>query len=68
MYSRALSLSCAVVALLSICVVAEAKEKDRFSNSWAVEVRGGAEKAEELALKHGFSNLGQVSNYLLNQN
>ena len=56
-----MSLSCATVALLLICVVTEAKEKDRYSNSWAVEVRGGAEKAEELARKYGFVNFGQVS-------
>ena len=32
-----------------------------FSNSWAVEVRGGPEVADDLARKHGFVNRGQVS-------
>ena len=56
---------CAAVVLLLICIVTGAKEKERYSNSWAVEVRGGAEKAEELARKHGFVNLGQVRIQLL---
>jgi len=32
----------------------------RYSNSWAVEVKGGHEVAEQLARKHGFINRGQV--------
>ena len=31
-----------------------------FSNSWAVEVKGGHHVANELARKHGFINKGQV--------
>ena len=31
-----------------------------YSNSWAVEVRGGAAVADTLAHKYGFANLGQV--------
>lgn len=33
----------------------------RYSNSWAVEVRGGSAAADALAHKHGFVNLGQVN-------
>ena len=33
----------------------------RYANIWAVEVRGGAEEADDaLALKHGLINRGQV--------
>ena len=32
----------------------------RYSNTWAVEVRGGAEEADALAQKHGLINRGQV--------
>ncbi len=32
-----------------------------YSNSWAVEVSGGADFADILANKHGFINRGQVS-------
>ena len=35
--------------------------KIRYSNSWAVEIRGGPEAADEMAQKHGFVNHGQVS-------
>ena len=35
----------------------------RYSNTWAVEVRGGAEEADVLAQKHGLINRGQVSYY-----
>lgn len=32
-----------------------------FTNSWAVEVTGGSEAADQLAAKHGFINHGSVS-------
>ena len=31
-----------------------------YANTWAVEVRGGAEAADALALKHGLINRGKV--------
>lgn len=60
MPSRSASHLCAAAILLLTCAVSGAKGKERYSNSWAVEVRRGTEKAEELARKHGFVNLGQV--------
>ena len=33
----------------------------RYSNSWAVEVTGGKDKADEIAERHGLVNLGAVS-------
>ena len=33
----------------------------RYSNSWAVEVTGGKDKADEIAERHGLINLGAVS-------
>ncbi len=32
-----------------------------YTNSWAVAVEGGAEAADQLAAKYGFTNLGLVS-------
>lgn len=37
-----------------------AGEEVVFSNSWAVEILGGPEAADEIAKKHGFINKGQV--------
>lgn len=31
-----------------------------FTNSWAVQVDGGDEEAEEIAARNGFTNLGRV--------
>ena len=35
-------------------------EEVLFSNSWAVEVGGGADIADRVARSHGFVNKGQV--------
>ena len=35
-----------------------------YTNTWAVEVRGGTEEADELAHKHGLINRGQVKYYI----
>ena len=37
-----------------------------YANTWAVEVRGGAEAADALALKHGLINRGEVQYSLAN--
>ncbi|XP_062868756.1 proprotein convertase subtilisin/kexin type 6 isoform X2 [Trichomycterus rosablanca] len=31
-----------------------------FTNHWAVRIRGGAQQADQLASKYGFTNLGQI--------
>ena len=31
-----------------------------FTDSWAVEVHGGIEAANEIAERHGFTNMGRV--------
>ena len=49
-----LSVSCALLAQTSAA-------DPRYTNSWAVEIRGGAKAADQLAQSHGFLNLGQVS-------
>lgn len=36
----------------------------RYTESWAVEVRGGREAADKLAKDHGFTNLGEVMHLL----
>ena len=40
----------------------ELESDDVYTNSWAVEVNGGKEVADNIARKHGFINKGQVSN------
>ena len=39
----------------------------RYSNSFAVGVQGGRDKADKIAAKYGFTNMGPVSIYLLFQ-
>ena len=50
------SLLCSIVSLTQ-----SQKIVIRYSNSWAVEVTGGKDKADEIAERHGFINLGAVS-------
>lgn len=54
-----------MMRLNALCVhvwllVSQCASKSVFTNSWAVEVRGGAKAADEVAQKHGFRNHGQV--------
>ena len=46
----------------SYCTFSVSEEGVIFSNSWAVEVRGGSYVAEQVASRHGFVNKGQVWN------
>ena len=50
------SLLCSIVSLTQ-----SEKIVIRYSNSWAVEVTGGKDKADEIAERHGLVNLGAVS-------
>ena len=50
------SLLCSIVSLTQF-----QKIVIRYSNSWAVEVTGGKNKADEIAEGHGLVNLGVVS-------
>ena len=38
-----------------------ADSSSHYTDSWAVEVRGGRQAADTLAKEHGFLNLGEVS-------
>lgn len=60
--SVVLRLRLVVVALLFVSVFS--REED-YSNSWAVEVKGGHPAADALAIKHGFINKGQVTDYCI---
>ena len=51
-----------LAAVVSAVVVKHAGPFVGWSNSWAVEIEGGNDKATEIAQKHGFVNLGQVKN------
>ncbi len=36
------------------------QDASSYTGEWAVEVRGGREEADHIALQHGFKNLGHV--------
>lgn len=46
--------------LLLLLACSSRAESQRYTNRWAVEVRGGPEEADALAHKYGFENRGQV--------
>lgn len=48
-------------AVLLTCIFRASSEDVLFSNSWAVEVRGGSGLADRIATRQGFINKGQVS-------
>ena len=52
-------------ALVATCIAivsstANDAPKPLYTNSWAVEIEGGHSVAENLAVKYGFINKGQV--------
>ena len=56
-YVAVFCLSIFVLVQVGLC-----EEEDHlFSNSWAIEVKGGSGVADHLAEKHGFINKGLVS-------
>ena len=50
-----------VVSVFCTVLFYVSAKEEVYSNSWAVEVRGGHHVADALAKKHGFINKGQVS-------
>ena len=52
---------CALVLASHYFVSLTAALETRYSNSFAVGVQGGRDKADEIAAKHGFTNMGPVS-------
>ena len=61
----AISIFTPISAKLSLAETAAQQQTQvvRYSNTWAVEVRGGAEEADALAQKHGLINRGQVKTF-----
>ena len=50
--------------IFAVVIIALCRSVDGYSqytNSWAVEVRGGRRVADKLAKEHGFTNMGEVS-------
>lgn len=52
--------------LWTACVLLSVKLKwidaaEVYTNTWAVQIDGGPEKADQIARDHGFINLGNVS-------
>ena len=56
-----LSLLCCFFAILTPVVISVDPAEIMWSNSWAVEIRGGRDKADQIAAKYDFINLGPVS-------
>ncbi len=54
----------AVFLMLVLIATLSGGEARAYTNSWAVAVEGGAEAADQLAAKHGFTNLGMVSSFI----
>ena len=57
-----------LIFLLGLLGLSWCEEETVFSNSWAVEVKGGGHVADRLAEKHGFINKGLVRKTLLEFN
>lgn len=55
------SFVCFVLLSLWLCVRCDKDGDEFYTNSWAVEIRGGRAVADEVARRHGFLNMGQVS-------
>lgn len=57
----------ALLHLWTVLVLLTAEQKwsdaaeEVYTNTWAVQIIGGAEKADRIARKHGFINHGNVS-------
>ena len=63
---QAMAYSLVFIAALG-CTGAERLQKEsRYTASWAVQVEGGMEQADEVASRCGFVNLGKVSRLLSN--
>lgn len=41
------------------------QKNEQFSSQWAVHIVGGEDVANQIATKHGFINLGKVSNFII---
>lgn len=61
---RAMRVVLAVLLILGVILPAMSYSRNGYADSWAVEVSGGEVQAQELAEKHGFVFLGQVSETL----
>ena len=57
-----------LIFLVGLLGLSWCEEETVFSNSWAVEVKGGGHVADRLAEKHGFINKGLVRKTLLEFN
>jgi len=57
-----------IAALGCTCAVRTGRpqRESRYTASWAVQVEGGKERADEVASRCGFLNLGKVSRLLSN--
>ena len=49
-----------LIVLVGVLGLGWSGEETVFTNSWAVEVKGGSHVADQLAEKHGFINKGLV--------
>ena len=54
-----------IIFVISSSTVPCVNSHSQYTDSWAVEVRGGRHVANKLAETHGFINVGQVAKYIL---
>jgi hypothetical protein len=50
-----------VIVVSTLVCRAYAEQPQHFSRQWAVHIEGGVQVADNIASKHGFVNLGEVS-------
>ena len=60
-YGDMLQLVSLALLVLVLTATLSGGEARAYTNSWAVAVEGGAEAADQLAAKYGFTNLGLVT-------
>ena len=66
MFSKSLFVCLVLILSPWLCARSVKDDKDEFyTNSWAVEIPGGRAVADDVARRHGFLNMGQVSLYKL---
>lgn len=56
--------SCLILCVLNLIVFASCGQQRVFLNHFAVHVPTGEADANDIAARHGFTNLGQVSKYI----
>ena len=63
---RSVFITALAAFLVTVAIVKPAFGQEKaYTSSWAVQITGGAEKADEIAEKYGFENLGLVKTSII---